>query len=154
MKKKWGIVIAILVIVLLIVGIIFVTMKDGVWIESGDNQKDSNSGEGQSVIITSGEQTAIKDATIKVGEFIIENLSMEYTDGYTFIKGDIVNNTDKNYMEGASFRISLFENEKVLMTFPVMSSTLIAGGRSSFNTQLTLDCTLATDIVVDLVEAQ
>lgn len=154
MKKKWGIVIAILVIVLLIVGIIFVTMKDGMWIESGDNQKDSNSGEGQSVIITSGEQTAIKDATIKVGEFIIENLSMEYTDGYTFIKGDIVNNTDKNYMEGASFRISLFENEKVLMTFPVMSSTLIAGGRSSFNTQLTLDCTLATDIVVDLVEAQ
>lgn len=154
MKKKWGIVIAILVIVLLIVGIIFVTMKDGMWIESGDNQKDSNSGEGQSVIITSGEQTAIKDATIKVGEFIIENLSMEYTDGYTFIKGDIVNNTDKNYMEGASFRISLFENEKVLMRFPVMSSTLIAGGRSSFNTQLTLDCTLATDIVVDLVEAQ
>ena len=154
MKKKWGIVIAILVIVLLIVGIIFVTMKDGMWIESGDNQKDSNSGEGQSVIITSGEQTAIKDATIKVGEFIIENLSMEYTDGYTFIKGDIVNNTDKNYMEGASFRISLFENEKVLMTFPVMSSTLIEGGRSSFNTQLTLDCTLATDIVVDLVEAQ
>ena len=154
MKKKWGIVIAVLLIVLLIVAIVLVTMKDGIWIENSDNQKDSLSGEGQSVIVTSGEQTAIKDTTIKVGEFIIENLDIEYTDGYTFIKGDIVNNTDKEYLEGASFRITLYENDKVLMTFPVMSSTLIAGGRSSFNSQLTLDCTLATDIVVDLIEAQ
>ena len=108
----------------------------------------------ETVIITSGEQTKIQDTTIKVGEFVIENLDMEYTDGYTFIKGDIVNNTEKDYMEGANFRITLYEKDKVLMTFPVMSSTLLAGGRSSFNTQLTLDCTLATDIVVDLVEAQ
>ncbi len=152
MKKKWGI--AILVIVLLIGGIIFVTMKDGLWIENGDDQKESNSGDGQSVIITSGEQTAIKDSTIKVGGFVIENLSMEYADGYTFIKGDIVNNTEKDYLEGATFRISLYENEEEMMTFPVMSSTLVAGGRSAFNTQLTLDCTLATDIAVDLVETK
>lgn len=153
MKKKWGIVIAILVIVVLIGAIIFVSMKDGVWIEEDNHNKDA-SGDAQTVIITSGEQTTIKDTTIEVGEFKIENLNMEYRDGYTFIKGDIVNNTEKDYKEGASFRITLYEKDKVLMTFPVMSNTLVAGGRSSFNTQLTLDCTLATDIVVDLVEAQ
>lgn len=153
MKKKWGIVVAILAIVVLIGAIVFVSMKDGVWIEEDNHNKDA-SGDAQTVIITSGEQTTIKDTTIEVGEFVIENLDMEYTDGYTFIKGDIVNNTEKDYMEGANFRITLYEKDKVLMTFPVMSSTLFAGGRSSFNTQLTLDCTLATDIVVDLVEAQ
>ena len=153
MKKKWGIVVAILVIVVIVGAIVFVSVKDGVWIDETNHNKDA-SGDAQTVIITSGEQTKIQDTTIKVGEFVIENLDMEYTDGYTFIKGDIVNNTEKDYMEGANFRITLYEKDKVLMTFPVMSSTLLAGGRSSFNTQLTLDCTLATDIVVDLVEAQ
>ena len=156
MKKKWGIVIAVLIIVALIGAIIFVTMKDGLWIDDKNDNGNRNdiSGDAQSVIITSGEQTNIKDSTIEVGEFVIENLDMQYSDGYTFVKGDIVNNTDKDYLEGANFRISLYEKDKLLMTFPVMSSTLAAGGRSSFNTQLTMDCTLATDIVVDLVEAQ
>ncbi len=152
MKKKWGIVVAILAIVVLIGAIIFVSMKDGVWIEEDTHNKDA-SGDAQTIIITSGEQTTVKDTTIEVGEFIIENLNIEYKDGYTFIKGDIVNNTEKDYMEGANFRITLYEKDKVLMTFPVISSTLFAGGRSSFATQLTLDCTLATDIVIDLVEA-
>lgn len=154
MKKKWGIVIAILVIVLLMGGIIFVTMKDGMWIENGDEQNENFSGDGQSVIITSGEQTTIKDSTIKVGEFVIENLKMEYKEGYTFISADIVNNTEKDYPEGANFKITLYEKEKTIISFPVISSTLNAGGSSSFSTQLTMDCTLATDIVIDLVEVQ
>ena len=153
MKKKWGIVVAIFAIALLIGAIVFVSVKDGVWIDEENHNKDA-SGDGQSVIITSGEQTTIKDTTIEVGEFVVENLGLEYVDGYTFVKGDIVNNTEKDYPEGANFRISLYENEKKLMTFPVLSSTLVAGGRSSFNAQLTLDCTLATDIVSDWVEAQ
>ena len=155
MKKKWGIVVAILLIVALIGAIVFVTMKDGIWIEKENNENGNNiSGDAQSVIITSGEQTTIKDSTIEVGEFVIENLDMQYQDGYTFVKGDIVNNTEKDYVEGANFRISLYENDKLIITFPVLSSTLVAGGRSSFNTQLTLDCTLATNIVIDLVETK
>ena len=151
MKKKWWLAIAIAVVVILVVAILVMMLSGG---DSSKGKIPGVSGEGQSTIVVSGEQTAIKDATIKVDEFVVENLSLNYEDGYTFIQGDICNNSETDYLDGASFNISLYENEKLLITFPVRSSTLRANERSSFNAQLTMDCTLATDIIIDFVESK
>ncbi len=151
MKKKWWLVVAGVVIVVAIVVLVLnnVSKPGNAGLNSGN--VDNLSGDlGQpGMINASGE---FSDGPIEVDGFTVEDLSIEYEDGYTFLKGNIFNNTETDYPTGAGFRISIFQGEKLLITIPVMTSTLMRGEKSLFETQITMDCSLATEVKVSLME--
>lgn len=158
MKKKWSLVVAIVVIVLLVVAIVCTILfnnkdenKNGndeignSGIESGDIQADIPESVKVSLNSESGETT-------KLGDFEVNNLIVKYEDGYTFVQGDIANNTDVDYPIGASLEITLYKDGSELIRFPVLTSSLNKGEKSTFESKLTIDCSDATEVKIDLIE--
>lgn len=158
MKKNWSIVIAIVVIILLIVAIVCTVLfndKDGNkngngeiennGIESGEHQADLPGSVKVSLNSESGE-------VAKLGGFEVENLVAKYEDGYTFVQGDITNKTDVDYPVGASLEVTLYKDGLELIKFPVLTSSLNKGEKSTFESKLTIDCSGATDVKINLIE--
>lgn len=153
MKKKLSVVVAIVVIVLLVVAIVFtVTNKDNEGNELGNNEQ--TSGDVQAVLPESVKVGLGNNSgdVAKLGEFEVENIVLKYEDGYTFFKGDIKNRTEVDYPVGLGLEVTLLKGDAELISFPVLTSSLNAGDKSTFESQLTIDCSGATDVKIDLVE--
>ncbi len=155
MKKKWSVVVAVVVIILLAIAIVCTVVMNN------DKEKENNSDNQQNI---SGDVQAELPESVKVGlgnnsgdvaklgEFEVENIVLKYEDGYTFFKGDIKNRTEVDYPVGLGLEVTLLKGDAELIKFPVLTSSLNAGDKSTFESKLTIDCSSATDVKIDLVE--
>ena len=154
MKKKWSLVVAVVVIVVLVVAIVYMMLnRDG---ENGNelNNQPSTNGNSQAILPESVNVNLNNESgeSVKLGNFEVANLKVEYRDGYTFVQGDIENKTEEDYPLGASLEITLYQDGVELIKFPVLTSSLNKGEKSTFESQLTIDCADATDVKIDFVK--
>lgn len=147
--------VALLIVIAVIIVLAVVLEKPGntnggiVVGESGSKSNVIFSGDGTIVNISEN----INKEVIKVEDFDLTDVSLIYEDGMTQFNAKVNNNSSVDYPLGASFVISFYDAAGNLMhSVPALTSTLIAGGYSSINANLTTDCTSASDIRIDLLK--
>ncbi len=93
-----------------------------------------------------------KDKII-VNELEFTNISLVYSDGNTILTADVKNNSEFNYDNGVILEIKLFNSaNEVMITFPLMTSSLLAGGTSNISGRVTMDCSSAEDIEISIMK--
>lgn len=94
----------------------------------------------------------VSNQVVKVEEFELTNISLSYQDEMSDFSAEIKNNSSVDYTEGIEMKISFYRADDSLMfELPVMTSTLLSGGKSTVSARTTLDLTDAKTITVTAV---
>lgn len=86
-------------------------------------------------------------------EFELKDISLKYDNGLTDFSATVVNNSDVDYNYGAEFNVYFYDDAgKTMVTIPVITSTLKSKGESYINSKITMDCSNASSIKVEIVK--
>ena len=158
-KKVWLAVICVIILIAVLCGIYFMMNripKTNVEIQP-NNSVNSNSNVNTENKVAHSNKMLLGDnsgeTVLKIGEFEISNISLKYEDEMTDFSANIQNNSENDYEDGVQLNISFYRADDSLMyELPVMTGTLLKGGRSSISARTTKDITDAAKISVSKVD--